>query len=121
MVLGYSYILLAIGFLLNYFTYFLLWILEPIPDQFILYFIKFTDIDTFSLELPDINLEITSLEESVYLLIALLSFSSMIQLVISIYLLVNKIVNPKRTLFMLFGGLTGCLFFGFTTFMPFML
>ncbi|MFX1502883.1 MAG: hypothetical protein ACFFDH_18120, partial [Promethearchaeota archaeon] len=49
LILGCSYIVLAFGILFNYITYFLIWILDPLPDRLIYSFIAFSGIDPYYL------------------------------------------------------------------------
>ena len=41
LILGGSYIFIAIGILFNFLTYFLIWALDPLPDRLIFSFINF--------------------------------------------------------------------------------
>ncbi len=45
LILGCLYIFLGFGILFNYLTYFLIWVLEPLPDKMIFNFINFISID----------------------------------------------------------------------------
>ena len=115
-------LILANGFLFNYFTLFLIGLFEPIPDRLILYFLKFENIDPYLFNsISDIQMNFPPIEKFLYFLMAFFSFSSTSQIIVAIYLIYKKIINPLKCLLLLISGLTGCLFFGFTTFMPLML
>jgi len=120
--IGSAYIIIGSGILFNYLTYFLIWILDPLPDRLIFNFINLIDIDPYALNrITDINLAIYPHEKTIYYAIAMFSFSCVVHLTISIWYVLNKVKNPRDTLFIMFGALPGCIMFGFTTFMPFML
>lgn len=43
-IVGSVYIVIAFGILFNYLTYFLMWLLDPLPDRLIFNFINFAGI-----------------------------------------------------------------------------
>lgn len=121
LILGLSYIFFGIGILFNYLIYFLLWILGPLPDKILYIMIKsildfqnlkyFTFINSYSLNLID-------------LVFGLASFIFLIELLLSIWHLIYSDAKTKKKRFAFIGivsGLMGCIFFGFTTFMPYIL
>jgi len=42
-ILGMIYLCILLGIFFGYFTHFLIWILDPLPDRFIFQFINFSD------------------------------------------------------------------------------
>lgn len=121
LILGCVYIIIASGILFNYLTYFLIWILEPLPDGFIFYLI---DVINFNFEAV-IGRSIIIREYSIiYNFIAFWSYNGVLHLILTIWYFVDKsrpLVNPRKTLKNLVLGLAICLFCGFTTFMPYFL
>lgn len=126
LILGCIYIVLAFGILFNYFTYFLIWFLDPLPDKLIYNFINFHGgIDPHYMNrIKDINNSQYAHEKTIYYSFALGSFSSVLGLLLCIWYLIhsNKLINnPKLALEGITGGIIGGIMFGFTTFMPFFL
>ena len=122
LVVGTFYIVLASGILLNWFTYFLIIVLEPLPDRLIFNFINFNgDIDPFLMNrIMDINSAVYPHEKTIYYCVALASFGAFIDVVVSIwYLIVQVPQNPKRVFGLLIGGVTTGILTGFTTCLPF--
>jgi len=122
LVLGCTYIILAFGILFNYLTYFLIWILEPLPDRLIYSFIDLIDVDPYAINrITDINSAIYPHEKTIYYVFSMFSFGHTVHLILSIWYLQFEVKNPRKTIINLFGAVSGCILFGFTTFMPFML
>ena len=122
LVVGTFYIVLASGILLNWFTYFLIIVLEPLPDRLIFNFINFNgDIDPFLMNrIMDINSSIYPHEQTIYYCVALASFGAIIDIMISIwYLIIQVHPNPKMLFSLLIGGVTTGILTGFTTCLPF--
>jgi len=123
LILGGTYIFLAIGILFNFLTYFLIWALDPIPDRMIFNFINFNgDIDPHYMNRIE-NIEKSKYphEKTIYYGIAYFSFFSVLNLLLSIWYLINNnrlISNPRKVIGNLLASLTGAILFGFTTFLP---
>lgn len=125
-VLASLYFFFALGILFNYLIYFLIWILDPLPDRFIFNFINFNgDINPYYLNrIEDISLARWEHEKTIYYCVALGSFLALIHFVLSIwYFLANNqpIINPRVTIANLICSLTELLLLGFTTCLPFFL
>jgi len=122
LIVGTFYIVIASGILLNWFTYFLIIILDPLPDRLIFNFINFNgDIDPFMMNrIMDINSAIYPHEQTIYYCVALASFGAIVDIMISIWYLVNRVTyNPKMAFGLLIGGMTTGILTGFTTCLPF--
>ena len=122
LILGTAYIVIGSGILFNYLTYFLIWILDPLPDRLVFSFINLIDIDPYAINrIADIHLAIYPHEKTIYYAISMLSFANTIHIALSIWYFLNKVRNPRDTLVILLKVVPGGILFGFTTFMPFML
>lgn len=110
--------------LFNWFTLFLMFILDPLPDRLIFNFINFAGIiDPFTMNrIMDISASIYPHEQTIYYCVAFGSFVAIIDLVIAIWYLVNRVpFNPKMAITLLIGGVTAGILLGFTTCFPFFL
>ena len=126
LLLGWSYIFFALGILFNFFTYFLIWLLEPLPDRFFFQFINFHEgINPEILNrIEDINASKYPHEKTIYYCVAFWSFISLVSVFVSVFYIVNAnrlITNPRATLGFLFGDLMSGMMAGFTTCLPFFL
>ena len=122
LIVGTAYIVIGSGILFNYLTYFLIWILDPLPDRLIYSFIDLIDIDPYAINrITDISSAIYPHEKTMYYVFSMFSFVHTIHLTLSIWYLQCEIKNPRKTIVNLFIAVSGCILFGFTTFMPFML
>ena len=118
LILGVAYIVLASGILFNWFTYFLMIVLDPLPDRSIFSFINFNnDIDPLVMNrIMDINSAIYPHEQIIYYCVSLASFGAIIDIMISIWYLVNTVpFNPKFIFTLLIGGITTGMLTRFTT------
>ncbi len=117
--LGCCYIFVGVGILFNYLTYFLIWILEPLPDKLIYNFLDFSWIDSsYVYGNLDVNNLIYPHEKTIYYCFAFGSLSSIMDIVLSLWYLINNnklINNPRKTMTFLIGGIIGGMVFGFTT------
>ena len=121
LIIGTVYIIIAFGILFNWFTYLLIVILNPLPDRFIFYFINFSDVfDPFSLNrISDINLAQFEYEKTIYYIFGAISFLGLLNIIISIWQLVNKGgKDARKSIIMLIGGIICEMFVGFTTCLP---
>jgi len=118
LIMGCLYIVLGFGILFNYITYFLIWILDPLPDRLIYSFIDFSGIDPFYMNrIIDISASQYPHEKTLYYCFSLISLMSVIDIFLSLWYLINNnriIHNPRRTFEFLICGITGCILFGFT-------
>lgn len=123
LALGSIYIFFAIGILFNYLIYFLIWILDPLPDRMIFNFLDLSsDIDPHYMNrIEDIEKCKFPHEKTIYYCIAYASFFFTLNLILSIWYLINNnkvISNPRKVILNLFFSLTGAIIFGFTTYLP---
>ncbi len=120
LLLGTIYIFMAFGILFNYFTYFLIIILEPLPDRLIFDFVSFSgDFDTkYTNRIEDINAAKYPHEKTIYYCVAMMSFGAILDVVISIYSIVNNKEIRKKTFKLLFGGIVMGILAGWTTCLP---
>lgn len=125
LILGCSYIVLAFGILFNYITYFLIWILDPLPDRLIFSFIDFEGIDPFYLNrLMNLSTCQFPHEKTIYYCFSYFSLFSLLQILVSLWYLINNnrlINNPRKTFMWLISGVIEGLLFGFNTSLPFFL
>jgi len=124
LILGCVYIVLAFGILFNYITYALMWVLDPLPDRLIFNFINFSGIiDPFTMNrIMDISASIYPHEQTIYYCISIGSFIAIIDVIIAVWYLVNRVpFNPKMAFSLLIGGVTAGILLGFTTCLPFFL
>ncbi len=124
LILGTIYIVIAFGILFNWFTIFLQWTLEPLPDRLIFNFINFSGIvDPYTMNrIMDISASIYPHEQTIYYSIAIGSFTALTDVMIAIWYLVNRApFNPKFGFSLLIGGVTAGILLGFTTCLPFFL
>jgi len=125
LILGCCYIVLAFGILFDYLTYFLLIILEPLPDRLIYNFITFSGIDPFYLNgIMDISASQFPHEKTIYYCFSFISLTSILDILLSLWYLINNnriINNPRNTIRFLILGVIGGILFGFNTCLPFFL
>ena len=124
--MGWTYIFIGLGILFNYLTYFLIWALDPLPDRFIFRFINFSGgINSEQMNrIENIEASKYSYEKSIYYSIAICSFIFTLDLLLSIWYLINNnrvISKPRTVIKNLVTSTMGVIFFGVTTFLPFLL
>ena len=121
LVLGSLYILFAFGILLDWFTYFLLVVFDPLPDRLIFNFISLSGIiDPFALNnISDISKAVYPYEKTIYYAVAIVSFMALLTIVISLWQIINKegTITKKSIISLITGIVTGLLA-GFTTCLP---
>jgi len=122
LILGLCYLFLGFGILFNYLIYFLIWILDPLPDRLIYSFIDFSGIDPFYLNgIRDISASQFPHEKTIYYCFSLGSLISVLDILLSLWYLINNnrlINNPSNALRTLIFGIMGGILFGYTTFLP---
>ncbi len=125
LILGCSYIVLGLGILFNYVTYFLIWILDPLPDRLIYNFIVLSGIDPYYLNgITDIHASQFPHEKTIYYCFSFASLLALLQVLVSLWYLINNnrlISNPRKTFIWLISGVMEGILFGFNTFLPFFL
>ncbi|MBD3343025.1 MAG: hypothetical protein GF353_28265 [Candidatus Lokiarchaeota archaeon] len=126
LVLGFFYIFMAFGILFDFFTYFLIIVLDPLPDRFVFLFINFNgDLDPYiSNRFENIEKCKYPHEKTIYYSIALCSFFFTLNLILSIWYLINNnrvISNPRKVMYNTIYSVSGTILFGCTTFLPFFL
>ena len=92
LILGAFYIVFAFGILLDWFTYFLLAVLDPLPDRFNFNFISLSGIiDPFALnKVSDISKAVYPYEITIYYGVAIVSFMALLTITISLWQIINK-------------------------------
>ena len=123
LVVGSVYIIMGSGILFNYLIYFLILILEPLPDQIVQSFI----IDSIKSYFKDMNYQeyvLYMFDKCLSNAFAVGSFMALLNLFICFwYLFHNKILkNPRDTLiFWLIPSVALGILFGFSTCLPLLL
>lgn len=122
-ILGMIYLCMSLGIFTNYFTYFLIWILDPLPDGFIFQIINLSEVNTELMNpIPDINSMIYPYQKTIYYAFAFFSFVALVQIFVSVWSIINEsphIGNPMFIYSLLFSGVIEGMLFGFTTCLPF--
>jgi len=121
LILGTFYIVFAFGILLDWFTYFLLIVLDPLPDRLIFNFISLTGIiDPFALNsISDISKTVYPYEKTIYYVVAIASFMALLTIAISLWQIINKEgPAPKKSIVSLIMSIVIGLLMGFTTCLP---
>ena len=121
LVLGSFYIVFAFGILLDWFTYFLLIVFDPLPDRLIFNFISLSGIiDPFALNnISDISKTVYPYEKTIYYAVAIVSFLALLTIVISLWQIINKEGTiTKKSIGSLITGIVAGLLAGFTTCLP---
>jgi len=120
-IISTVYFIIAFGILFNWFTLFLMVVLNPLPDRFLFVWIKLSGIvDPFGLNvISDITQATQSYEVTIYYFVALDSFVALLDIVISIWqMVVRDKINEKKTILALMGGIVLGMLTGFTTCLP---
>lgn len=122
--IGIAYLVLAFGFLLDYITYFMLIVLEPIPDRFAFQLVNhsgaFTPWPLYGRIDP--NSLGSSMETMVFYIVTFVSLICFLDILVSVWLIITEnIVHVKKAFFSLFTGVFFGFLVGFTTFLPLLL
>jgi len=125
LILGCSYIVLAFGILFNYIKYFLIWLLDLLPDRLIFSFIEFNEIN------PNYLNRVSNLsecqfphEKTIYYCFSYLSLFALLRFLVSLWYLINNnrlIHNPNKVFYVLISSVIDGILFGFNTYLPFFL
>ena len=121
LILGTFYIAMAFGILFNYFTFFLIIVLEPLPDRFIFDFINFSGrIDPKAMNrIEDLNAAKYPHEKTIYYCVAMASLGAILDVVISIwYIIDSSNTNHRKTFTLLMSGVILGMLAGWTTCLP---
>jgi len=121
MILGILYIIFAFGILFDWFTYFLLFVLDPLPDRLIFNYISLSGIiDPFATNnISDISKAVYPYEKTIYYGMAILSFMAILAITISLWQIINKEGTiTKKSITSLITGIVMGLIAGFTTCLP---
>jgi hypothetical protein len=121
LIIGTFYLIFATGIIFDWFTKFLIIVLDPLPDRFLLIYIQFTGIsDPFGINfMSDIKQSPIVYERTIYYGIAIGSFVALLDIVISIWQMsVRDNIEEKKTIIALIGGLAMGMMMGFTTCLP---
>jgi hypothetical protein len=121
LILGTLYIIFAFGILLDWFTFFLLAVLDPLPDRLIFNIITLSGtIDPFGLNnISDISKAVYPYEKTIYYGVAIVSFMALLTITISLWQIINKEGTvTKKSIVSLIGGIVMGLLTGFTTCLP---
>ncbi len=121
---GIVYTLLAFGILFNFITYFLLFILEPIPDRFALELLNSAGVfNPWALDgVINISNFGSAIEMTVYYGFTVASLICFVEVLVSIWLIISEnIIHIKKVFLHLFAWLFMGFLFGFTTFLPLLL
>lgn len=125
LILGFTYIFFGFGFLFNFLTFFLIWVLDPLPDRFIFAFLNFSGgIDPEYMNgIEDIEASKYPHERTIYYCFSLVSFYAILNFTISIWFFLHNrpVDKPRSTMFWLIESIVLGLLFGFTTCLPFFL
>lgn len=124
LVLGIIYIIMGIGILTGYFTSFLIWILETIPDKFLFSFINFHgEFNPNALNrIVDINKAIYEYEKTIYYAVAVVSLLAIMNVVLSVWYLINdNNLEPKKKITCLLSGIVMGMLVGWTPCLPLLL
>ncbi|MHA1756128.1 MAG: hypothetical protein ACTSVV_05110 [Promethearchaeota archaeon] len=112
--LGILYLFLGLGFLFNYLIFFLIWLVNLLPDGLLIqYFEKSMVLPLSSSSKSFLG---SNLERTIIIIISLGSLYGILNLIISIWFLFQfkNIKNPKVVIIYLIHSLFFCIIFGFT-------
>ena len=121
---GIVYLILAFGILFNFITYFMLAILDPIPDRFALQLLNsISFFNPWPLDgVIDISNFGSSIEMTVYYVFMIGSLICFVEVLVSIWLILTEnIFHIKKVFLNLFAWIFMGFLFGFTTFLPLLL
>lgn len=120
-ILGSFYIVFAFGILFDWFTYFLLAVLDPLPDRLFFNFISLSGIiDPFATNnISDVSKAVYPYEKTTYYGVAICSFLALLTITISLWQIINKEGTiTKKSIISLITGIIAGLIAGFTTCLP---
>ncbi|MHA1762899.1 MAG: hypothetical protein ACTSYC_03955 [Promethearchaeota archaeon] len=116
------YLFFGFGIMFNYFTFFLMLVLDPLPDKIIFEFINFHDmIDPRALSrIEDVEAALYPHEKTIFYATAFISFTAFAQIVACFHYLTkgSKKDHVSTALKLLISSVIDGILVGFTTFMP---
>ena len=121
---GIVYMVLAFGILFDYITYFMLIILDPIPDRFALQLLNYFGVfNPWSLDgVINTSNFVSPIETTVYYVFTVASLICFVEVLVSIWLILSEnIFHIKKVFLHLFAWIFMGFLFGFTTFLPLLL
>ena len=125
LIVGTVYIFLAIGIAFNFLIYLLIWISIYLPPPLIFQIFDVVELDFYDMDrIKDPYKSKYEFERFIYLMFALVSFEAFLNLLLTIWYLVNNnrnISNPRKVIHNLLLSLSRSIFFGFLIFAPFFL
>lgn len=125
LIVGTVYIFLAIGIAFNFLIYLLIWISIYLPPPLIFQIFDFVGSDFYDMDrIKDPYKSKYEFERFIYLMFALMSFEAFLNLLLTIWYLINNnrnISNPRKVIHNLIYSLSRSIIFGFLIFAPFFL
>jgi len=121
---GIVYMLLAFGILFNFITYFLLIILDPIPDRFALELLNSAGVfNPWALDgVINVSNFGSPIEMTAYYAFTIASLICFVEALVSFWLILTEnIIHIKKVFLNLFAWIFMGFLFGFTTFLPLLL
>ena len=121
---GIVYMVLAFGILFNFMTFFMLIILDPIPDRFALQLLNYAGVfNPWALDgVIVISNFGSAIEMTVYCVFTVASLICFVEVLVSIWLIISEnIIHIKKVFLHLFAWIFMGFLFGFTTFLPLLL
>ena len=123
-IIGIVYMVIDFGILLDYITYFMLIILDPIPDRFALEFLNYAGLfNTWALNgMIDTGSFASPMEMTVFYVFTFASFICFVEILVSVWLIITEnIIHIKKVFLNLFAWIFVGFLVGFTTFLPLLL
>lgn len=125
LIVGTIYIFLAIGIAFNFLIYLLIWISIYLPPPLIFQIIDVVELNFYDMDrIKDPYKSKYEFERFIYLMFALASFEAFLNLLLTIWYLINNnrnISNPRKVIRNLIYSLSRSILFGFLIFAPFFL
>jgi len=122
--IGIIYIFMGFGILFNYLIYILIWVLDPLPDRLFFEFINVGNIikPYDMLRISNIELALAPHEATIYLCVAFISFLSLLQISVCIWVICRgTFLHPNTIYTVLIAGVLEGILAGFTTSLPFLI
>ena len=121
MFVGIFFIFTGIGIFFNYFLYFLILILEPLPDQYIFDLLNSANIDHhFIKDFSKIIASNNNYEKTLYYCIALGSFEANLRLILTLFFILSrrkKTIAPLKVTLVCVEALIQAILLGFSTYL----
>lgn len=122
-IVGTAYIFLGFGIIFNFLIYILIWCLEPMPDQYLLYILDYLEVfeSNDMMRIFNINKTTNAYEKFIFYIIAVISLIALMQVIIGIWFITKDgtpLGNPIVTYINLLIGVVEGILVGFTTCLP---